>query len=231
MSDAFVLEAEIRSDLGKGSSRRLRRLQDKVPAILYGGEKDPVALTLSRKDLAKSLENEAFFSQILTIKVEDLEQKAVLKDLQRHPAKDTVMHADFMRVMADVAITVRVPIHFTNEDKCHGVKMEGGVINHSMTDVEITCLPADLPEYIELDMTDIVVGQIVHISELKLPEGVESVALSHGEEYDLPVASIQMPREEVAEDEELEAVAGEEVAGDTEEAADDAAEDEGESEA
>lgn len=224
MSDAFVIEAEIRSDLGKGSSRRLRRLQDKVPAILYGGGVDPVALTLSRKDLAKSLESESFYSQILTIQVEDKKQKAVLKDLQRHPAKETVMHADFLRVSEDVKITVRVPLHFTNEENCVGVRMDGGVINHSITELEIQCLPADLPEYIEFDMGPIEAGQIVHISDLKLPEGVESVALSHGEDHDLPVASVQQPRGG-AEDELDDVEATDEDSGD------DAAAEDGDSDA
>jgi large subunit ribosomal protein L25 len=228
MSDTFVIEAEIRSDLGKGSSRRLRRLHGKVPAILYGGGVDPVALTLSRKDLTKSLENEAFYSQILTIQVEDKQQKAVLKDLQRHPAKETVMHADFLRVSEDVKITVRVPLHFTNEDSCVGVKMEGGVITHSITELEIQCLPADLPEYIEFDMGTVTAGQIIHISDLQLPEGVESVALSHGEDHDLPVASVQQARG--GSDDDLDDVDADADADDGE--ADDAdnAADEGESE-
>lgn len=194
MSDTIIIEAEIRTDLGKGSSRRLRRLESRVPAILYGAGVDPVALTLSLKDLTKSLESEAFYSQILTLQVDNKQQKAVLKDLQRHPAKETVMHADFMRVRDDVMINVRVPLHFTNEDECHGVKMEGGVISHAINELEIQCLPADLPEYIEFDMGPVVSGQIIHISDLKLPEGVESVALAHGEDHDLPVASVQQPR-------------------------------------
>jgi large subunit ribosomal protein L25 len=194
MSEKFIIEAEIRTDMGKGSSRRLRRLQNQVPAIIYGGGIDPVALTLSLKDLTKSLENEAFYSQILTIKVGDKLQKAVLKDLQRHPAKETAMHADFLRVSDDVMITVRVPIHFSNEESCHGVKMEGGVINHTVNELEIQCLPADLPEYIEFDMTPVISGQIIHISDLTLPKGAESVALSHGPDHDLPVVSVQQPR-------------------------------------
>ena len=224
MSDAFEINAEIREDMGKGASRRLRRLADQVPAILYGGDKAPTPLTLIRKDLEYALENEAFYSHILTIKVGKSKQKAILKDLQRHPARDSVMHADFMRVSDDVAIKVHVPIHYLNEENCYGVKTEAGMIQHSATDIEVQCLPGDMPEYVEVDMLEVKIGDIIHISDIKLPEGVESVALSHGEDYDLAIASVLAPKgiseeeEEaleaaaLAEAEEGEAVEGEESA-------------------
>jgi large subunit ribosomal protein L25 len=224
MSDAFEFAAEVREDKGKGASRRLRRLADQVPAILYGGNKDPQPLTLIRKDLEKALENEAFYSHVLTINVGKAKEKAILKDLQRHPAKDRVMHADFMRVSDDVKIKVNVPIHFLNEDNCVGVKTEGGMVQHSETDVEVLCLPANIPEYVEVDMLEVAVGDIIHLSDIKLPEGVESVALSHGEDHDLAVASVLAPKG-ISEEEELEAAeaaaaeAGEE-AGDGDAAAD-----------
>ncbi len=202
MSDQFEVQAELREDTGKGASRRLRRLADKVPAIIYGGDKDPQSLTLVRKDIEKSLENEAFYSQVLEVNVAGEVQKAILKDLQRHPAKNNVMHADFLRIDAKVAIKVNVPIHFLNEEDCAGVKMEGGMIQHQATDIEVSCLPGDIPEYIEVDMLEVITGQIIHLSEVTLPEGVTSVALSLGEDHDLAIASVVAPKGTSDEDEE-----------------------------
>ncbi|PID54882.1 MAG: 50S ribosomal protein L25/general stress protein Ctc [Gammaproteobacteria bacterium] len=189
MSD-LTIEAKVRDDLGKGASRRLRRLADLVPAIIYGAGKEPQALTLVRKDLEKSLENEALYSSVLTINIDGKVEKAILKDLQRHPAREDVMHADFLRVEDKVLIKVNVPIHFINEETCHGVKMEGGMIQHQMTEIEIQCLPADIPEYIEVDMLELKTGDIVHLSDVKLPEGVVSVDLSLGEDHDLAIAIV-----------------------------------------
>ena len=222
MSDAFEIDAIIREDKGKGSSRRLRRLADQIPAILYGGEKEPTSLTLVRKDLEHSLENEAFYSHVLTINVGGSAEKAILKDLQRHPAKNLVMHADFMRVSDNVKIKVNVPIHFINEDTCVGVKNDGGLIQHQETDIEVQCLPGDIPEYVEVDMENCAVGDILHLSDVKLPAGVESVALSHGEDHDLAIASVAAPKVVVDED-ELDAAAAdgdEGTAGDAEDAGD-----------
>ena len=194
MSDEFELKAEVREDLGKGASRRLRRLADHVPAIIYGGDKDPQPLTLIRKDLEKALENEAFYSHVLTINVGKDKQKAILKDLQRHPARESVMHADFLRVDENRAIKVHVPIHFINEEKCVGVKIGGGSIRKTLNEIEVSCLPSALPEYIEVDMLEVKVGTTVHLSDITLPEGVSSVALSHGEDSDLSVAQVVAPR-------------------------------------
>ena len=202
MSDQFELNAEIREDKGKGASRRLRRFADLVPAIIYGGTKDPQSLTLIRKDFEKALENEAFFSQVLSIKVGKGTEKAILKDLQRHPARNSVMHADFLRVDAKVMIKVHVPIHFLNEQTCHGVKVEGGIIQHQTTDIEIQCLPGDIPEYIEVDMLNVETGQIVHLSDVTLPDGVISIALALGEDHDLAVASVIAPKGTSDEDED-----------------------------
>lgn len=226
MSDQFELNAELREDKGKGASRRLRRLADQIPAIIYGGDQDPQPLTLIRKDLEKALENEAFFSQVLTISVGKDTQKAILKDLQRHPAKNRVMHADFLRVDDKVAIKVNVPIHFINEDTCVGVKMEGGMIQHQVTDVEVQCLPGDIPEYIEVDMEKLEIGDILHLSDITLPANVTSVALALGEDHDLAVASVLAPKGSAEEDEELEAAAeGDEEGAEGEDgAADDAGE-------
>ncbi|MDO8861331.1 50S ribosomal protein L25/general stress protein Ctc [Haliea sp. E1-2-M8] len=194
MSDQFELYAEVREDLGKGASRRLRRLADQVPAIIYGADKDPQPLSIIRKDLEKALEHEAFFSHVLVINIGGKKQKAILKDLQRHPARNSVTHADFLRVNEKVAIKVNVPVHFLNETTCHGVKVQGGMIQHQATDIEVLCLPSDIPEYLEVDMAGVEIGDIIHLSDIALPEGVVSVALSLGEDHDLAVASVVAPR-------------------------------------
>ncbi|CAN0606364.1 unnamed protein product, partial [Ectocarpus sp. 12 AP-2014] len=170
------------------ATRRLRRNADEAPAIIYGAGKEPAPLTLIRKDLEKALENEAFFSQVIDVTVDGEVQPAILKDLQRHPAKDRVMHADFLRVDANKPIKVSVPLHFINEEKCHGVKIEGGIIEHMLVELELLCLPKDIPEYIEVDMLEVTTADILHISDLNLPEGVTSTALSLGEDHDMAVA-------------------------------------------
>ncbi len=152
MAAEFELNAETRADLGKGASRRLRLHADLVPAIIYGAGKDPQSLSIPHKDLMKATENEAFFSHILTINVGGEKQSAIIKDLQRHPSKVRIMHADFQRILLDQAITVEVPFHFLNEESCVGVKTGGGQISHNMTQITISCLPGNLPEYIEVDL-------------------------------------------------------------------------------
>lgn len=201
MSVDFVLNAELRGDAGKGASRRLRRLEGQTPAIIYGGDKAPVNIQFAHKDLMKQLENEAFYSHVITINVGSNSETVLLKDLQRHPAKKLVLHADFLRVSMDKEVTVKVPLHFINEDDSIGVKQQGGIVSHIMTELEITCLPAKLPEYIEVDVAKLELDQVVHISDLKLPEGVTSVALSHGEDHDGAVASMVKPKGVATEDE------------------------------
>lgn len=190
----FELNCSVRTDLGKGASRRLRRLNNEIPAVLYGGDKEPVSLTILHKDIAKAVENEAFFAHIVTLNVGKQKEKAVIKALQRHPAKPFIMHADFMRVDDKTAIKVSVPLHFLNEEKCVGVKIGGGQILKSINEIELECLPKDLPEFVEVDMLKVELGSTVHISDLTLPPGTVSVALSHGEESDLSVATVQAPR-------------------------------------
>lgn len=210
MTDAFVVNAEVRTDKGKGASRRLRRLENLVPAIIYGGDKEPVSLTLKHNEIIKSLESEAFYSHILTINIAGKAESAILKDLQRHPARDEIMHADFLRVSKNQPINVHVPLHFTNEEACVGVKMEGGAISHQASDVEITCLPGDLPEFIEVDMSEVHIESIIHLSDLVLPKGVTVAALQHGEDHDLPVAAVHKPKGEKVVEDEAEEEAGEE---------------------
>lgn len=193
MSGEFVLNAVARGDVGKGASRRLRN-DELVPAIVYGGTQQPRNVSLSHRELVKALENEAFFSHLITLKLEDSAEEVILKDLQRHPARPRILHADFQRVSRDRKLHVHIPLHFINQEKCRGVKDQGGMIQHNANEVHVTCLPQDLPEYIEVDMAAYEVGDAVHISDLKLPAGVESVELSHGPEHDLPVATVLAPK-------------------------------------
>jgi len=188
----FNLTAEVRSDLGKGASRRLRR-ESKVPAVIYGAEKDPVSLTLDHNSLVHHLENEAFYSHILTIDVAGSKEKAVLKDLQRHPAKPIILHADFMRVSEKEKLKMSVPLHFINEEAAPGVK-KGGIVTHNITEVEIQCLPKDLPEYLEVDLAGLDIEQILHLTDIQLPAGVELVELLHGEEHNQAIAAIHKTR-------------------------------------
>lgn len=193
MSGEFVLNAAARGDAGKGASRRLRRT-DQVPAIVYGGTAAPRNVAVSHRELVKALENEAFFSHLITLKIEDGNEEVILKDLQRHPSRPLILHADFQRVSRDRKLHVHIPLHFVNQDRCHGVKNQGGVIQHNANEVHVTCLPQDLPEFIEVDMLSYHVGQSVHLSDLVLPPGVESVELSHGPEHDIPVATVLAPK-------------------------------------
>lgn len=193
-NEDFILNAEVREDAGKGASRRLRRLAGRIPGIVYGGTKKPTNISIEHKELVRHLEQESFYSHIITLKIGDKSENVILKDLQRHPAKTALLHADFMRVLKTKPITVSVPLHFLNEEICKGVKVGAGTISHTMTQLEVSCLPADLPEFIEVDLTDVDLGQILHISDLKLPKGVESVALSHGADHDLPVVTVNKPK-------------------------------------
>ena len=192
MTVEFALNAEVRSDLGKGASRRLRRNESLVPAVIYGGEKPAQSISLLAKDLAKLLENEAAFSHVLSLDVAGTKENVLIKALQRHPAKGFVLHADFQRVVAGQKLTAHVPLHFINEATAVGVKQQGGEISHTISEVEVSCLPKDLPEFIEVDMAAVEVGQTVHMSDLKLPKGVELVALAHGN--DLAVSNIHASR-------------------------------------
>jgi large subunit ribosomal protein L25 len=171
----FEINAEPRADVGRGASRRLRRT-GKIPGILYGARQEATRISLDHDDLIHHLEREAFYSHILTLHLGNEKQKVVLKDLQRHPCKPRILHIDFLRVSETEKLTMRIPLHFLNEDKCIGVKTGGGVVSHHLTELEIICLPKDLPEFIEIDLAEVNVGQIIHISDVKLPQGVESCA-------------------------------------------------------
>jgi large subunit ribosomal protein L25 len=192
MAGSFAFDAEPRANSGRGDARRLR-VAGKIPAVLYGGGEAPVGLVLDHNKVVKSLENEAVYSHILTLNIDGKEERAILKDLQRHPSRPIVMHMDFQRVSAAEKIRVHVPLHFVNQETSVGVK-KGGVVTHNMVDVEIVCLPDRLPEFLEVDLAQVDVGQSVHLSNIKVPEGVDLVALLHGPEHDLPVAVIQSGR-------------------------------------
>ncbi|MBF0676332.1 50S ribosomal protein L25/general stress protein Ctc [Pseudomonas sp.] len=188
----FTLEAAARSDLGKGASRRLRRNENMVPAVIYGGNQEPLSISLLAKDLAKMLENEIAFSNVITLNVDGASQDVVIKALQRHPAKNFVLHADFQRVVAGQKLTATVPVHLINQESSIGVKTQGGEVYLNLPDVEVSCLPQDLPDVIEVDIANLEVGQVLHMSDLKLPEGVALVSLIHGS--DLPVVNIHASR-------------------------------------
>ena len=189
----FEIIAEPRTGTGKGASRRLRR-EGKLPGIIYGTDKEAMPIVLNHNVLIHQLDNEAFYSHILSVRIGAEEVKAVLKDLHRHPYKPTIMHIDFLRISETEKITMRVPLHFINEALCVGVKTEGGVISHIMSELEISCLPKDLPEYIEVDMIEIKLGAAVHLTDLRLPAGVEIYALSHGGDPNRAVASVHVQK-------------------------------------
>ncbi len=199
MAQAIELRAEVRTATGKGASRRMRRLENKVPGVIYGGGGEAMSLTFAYFDLANATAQETFYSQILTLDIGGVREQAIVRDMQRHPASERVTHIDFLRVRADQTLTVSIPIHFLHEDRCVGVRLGGGSLSHNLTEVEVECLPKDLPQYIEVDVTDLAVGASIHLSDLVLPEGVIIPSLSHGTDYDLPVVAVNAARGEAAD--------------------------------
>ncbi|WP_110687136.1 50S ribosomal protein L25/general stress protein Ctc [Salinicola aestuarinus] len=197
----YTLTANVRTELGKGASRRLRRKNEQVAAIIYGGEAEPLPITIDKPAFYKAIEDEAFFSSIVDIEVDGKSQQVIIRDLQRHPYKALITHADFMRVDATHEITINVPLHFLNEEECKGVKDEGGVLHVLSNDVQVSCLPSKLPEYLEVDVAELGLGETIHLSDIKLPEGLSLVELSHGEEHDAGVVSVTHPT--VVRDDEL----------------------------
>ena len=205
----FEVVARPRDALGTSASRRLRRT-GRIPAILYGGGKDPMPLSIEENRIKKQIENEAFAAHVLTVKIDGAESQAVLKSVHREPATERVIHMDFQRISASSEIHMHVPLHFMNEEACPG-KKAGGIVTHLLVEVEVGCLPKDLPEYIEVDMAALEVGDAVHLSELALPEGVHIMALAHNPDNDQPVVNVQHPQkldtEAATEDDEFDAVA------------------------
>ena len=191
MSEAiYTLEATVRTDKGTGASRRLRHA-NQVPAILYGADKEPQNIALAHNKVWQAQANEGFYSHILTLVVDGEKQEAILKDVQRHPFKPTILHLDFQRVDANHKLHTNVPVHFIGEETA--VK-SGGTVAHTMTELEVTCLPKDLPEFIEVNVAELELGQTLHISDLTLPAGVSSVELGKGESHDLAVVTLHAPK-------------------------------------
>jgi large subunit ribosomal protein L25 len=201
MSEKFTLQAELRHDLGKGASRRLRRLNDLVPAVIYGLKKPALSLTLVHKDVMKLTQDEAFYSSILEVEIDGKKVQAVLKDMQRHPSKERILHLDFLRINAKEKLTMNVPLHFIGEDVCVGVKM-GGKITKLMTELVIECLPSNLPESIDIDVTDMPLNTSLHIKDIVLPKGTELAHAIEDEAHNHPVISIAEPRLQAEETEE-----------------------------
>ncbi|OGT59880.1 MAG: 50S ribosomal protein L25/general stress protein Ctc [Gammaproteobacteria bacterium RIFCSPHIGHO2_12_FULL_45_12] len=193
-TNQFEIEATVRHDIGKGASRRLRR-EEKVPGVIYGGGQPTVSLTFEHNKMMKSLSNEAFYSHILTLKTGADSEHVILKDVQRHPFKPRLLHMDFQRVRADEKLHMHIPLHFIGGAEAPGVKQAGGLISHILSDVEVVCLPGNLPEHIEIDLSAMELNDIIHLSDLKLPKGVELVALQQ-QDNDQPVASLHLPRVE-----------------------------------
>jgi large subunit ribosomal protein L25 len=203
----FELAIEPRAGVGRAKSRKLRKA-GKVPAIMYGGGEAPEQLTLDHNTLIHQMEREAFYTSVLTLRGAAKTQQVIIKGVQRHPARPIVMHVDFQRIREDEEITLDVPMHFLNEAAAKGVKEQGGVVDHLLTEVEIRCLPKNLPEYLEIDVAALELNQIYHLSDIKLPEGVSLVALAHGQDH--PVVAINPPRRE---EEDIPAAAAEAAAG------------------
>lgn len=202
MSDKITLQAKSRSDVGKGSSRRLRRLADTVPGIVYGAKKEPTMITIEHRLVTKALENPAVYSSILTLNIDEKPEQVVLKDMQRHPYKPKVQHMDFQRIDANTVLHRNVPLKFIGEDIAPGVKLEGGIVSHLMTDIEVSCLPKDLPAFIAVDVSALHAGDTLHGSDLKLPAGVTLRTT----EYDPAIVAIST---KVAEEEPKEVISTE----------------------
>ena len=205
MAEKFDLIAEYRTDIGKGASRRLRH-QGKVPAIIYGAGRPPRALAFDQNKVLKQLESESFYSSVLNIKVGENSQAAIVKDLQRHPARNQILHMDLQRIVEDEHIRMNVPIHYVGEDVALGVKDGGGKVAHLMTDVEVICLPKDLPEYFEVDVSALELDEMLHVSDIKLPDGVEIPLLAQGPEHDRAIVSIHVIKAAPVEEEVEEVV-------------------------
>ncbi len=220
MSQTIHLNAELRSDSGKGASRRLRK-EGLVPAIVYGGDRDPARISLAHNEFIHELENETIYTQVIELRVGDKQQDVILRDLQRHPYKNRVLHADFYRIDQNKTLHITVPIHVANAESCFGVKTEGGMLTQLLNELEIIALPRNLPEYLEIDVQDLHLGDTLRLTDITPPEGVEIVALSHLEDvediehdmHNLGVVSVIMPREEEIEEEAPEDLEAPELLG------------------
>ena len=209
MAKTHEIKAQSRKDEGKGASRRLRHASF-VPAVVYGAGKDPESIQIEHNTILLAAKHEWFFSSVLDLNIDGKVQKVLVRDWQKHPFKQLMMHMDFLRINENEVVRVNVPLHFLNQETSPAAKTAGLVISHNLTEVEVSCLPKDLPEFIELDLADLKEGDIIHLSQLKLPADVEIPALALGEDHDIAVVSVMFVQEEV--DEEPEAVEGEDAA-------------------
>ncbi len=211
----FIVNAQKRERKGTSSSRNIRR-EGLVPGIIYGANVAEEAISLNKYEIAKNLENDAFYSQVLDISLDGKKQQVVLRDIQRHPAKREILHMDFQRIKADEKINVTIPINFINEDIAPGVKVDGGIVSHLITELEVVCLPANIPENITIDLAELPIDKSIHLTELKLPDGVELTLLQHGdiESSDMAVVVIHKAKAIVEEEEPTEAPEATEVASD-----------------
>lgn len=198
MAKIHEIPAELRKDEGKGASRRLRHA-DVVPAILYGGKEQPQSIQFVHKDVYMASQHEWFYSWIIDLKIDGKNQKALLRDMQRHPYKQRLLHLDFQRVSENEALKIRVPLHFLNQEKSPAGKTAGVLVTHELNEILVSCLPKDLPEYIEVDLSNLNIGDIVHLSDLKLPAGLEIPELKLGKEHDVAVVLAKVAKEEVEE--------------------------------
>ena len=206
MSDKIVLNAQDRTDLGKGASRRLRHAGN-IPAVVYGSG-EPASIQIQHKDIWKAQESEAFYASVVTLDIDGKGTDVILKDLQRHPAKEIIMHADFQRADDSVTLTMNIPLHYVNTETAHGVKMQGGQLQIDANTIKVACVPSKIPAFIEIDLAAVELGQIVHISDINFPEGVVSVDLSLGEDHNHAIAQIKAMKGAVATEE----AAGDEAA-------------------
>jgi len=196
---SFEIEYQPREEHGKGASRRLRQHENLVLGVVYGGDEKPESIAMNHFHVSKALENEAVYSHILTLTSKGKKQKVVLKDMQRHPFKARVLHMDFLRISENKPITMHVPLHFMGQDEAPGVE-QGGTFTHHMVELEVKCLPRHLPEFIEIDVSKAQLNDIVHLSQINMPEGVELTSVVHGHEDDLPVVSLAKPKRIVEEE-------------------------------
>ncbi len=214
MIDHLELVAISRNQTGKAATRRNRKAMGLVPIVIYGGGKEAVLASLEHHKVAKALTLEAFYSSILNLSLDNKKIQVVLKAVQRHPSKKQILHMDFLKITGKEKLTMRVPLHFVGQEIAPGVKQEGGIMSHLLTEVEVRCLPSNLPEFIKADVSKLQLGESLHLSHLELPAGVELTALTRvGEEHDLPVANVYIPRAVKASEEEgAEPAAGGEAA-------------------
>ena len=194
----IMLEAEVRADKGKGASRRLRRLENKVPAVLYGGTKEPQSIHLMHNKVIKALETESIYSSVFDLKVNGTIEQVILKDLQRHPYKPVILHMDLQRVSAKDVLVKLIPLHFINQESAPGVKA-GGLVNHTMTQVEVRCQAKFLPEFIEVDLSEMAMNDILHLTDLKLPNNVHLAIDASAGDHDHPVVSIHTSKADISE--------------------------------